>query len=64
MASMPAVIDGKAQEHCKRRQQARLRRLVVDENAQQHRPYYLITAVLSIVQFLKTEGAICSRRSR
>ena len=39
MASTPAVVDGKAQEHCKRRQRARLRRLVVDENAQQHRPY-------------------------
>ena len=40
MASTPAVVDEKAQEHCKRRQRARLRRLVVDENAQQHRPYY------------------------
>ena len=39
MASTPAVVDGKCQEHWKRRQQARLRRLVVDENAQQHRPY-------------------------
>ena len=27
------------QEHCKRRRQARLRRLVIDENAQQHLPY-------------------------
>ena len=39
MASMPAVVDGNAQEHCKRRQQARRRRLVVDEKVQQHRPY-------------------------
>ena len=39
MVSMPAVVDGKGQEHCKRCQRARLRRLVVDENAQQHRPY-------------------------
>ena len=43
MASMPAVVDGKGREHCKRRQQARLRRHVVDEKAQQHRPYCLFT---------------------
>ena len=36
------------QKHCKR-QQARLRRLVVDENAQQHRPYSVAQEVVGSI---------------
>ena len=40
MVSMPAVVNAKYINIGKRRQQSHLRRLVVDEKAQQHRPYY------------------------
>ena len=54
---MPAVVNGKCQEHCKRRQQARRRRLVVDEKAQQHRPLSLIT-VTALKEFKFPQGRL------